>query len=445
VAIAGHREAARRVCLGLHALQHRGRAAASIVASDGTVIRQRSGAGTVVNALPTAELSELRGGISLGQVHRRAHTRMSYGRTHHGPVAVAMAGRFSNGERLRGELREAGAVFTTGTDSEVLIHLIARSTQRTAVNRIVDALWKVEGSFSAIFCTEDRLVAVRDPRGFRPLSLGYVDGATAVATSDTALRAMGGRAHRLVNPGEMVILDATSSQSVQPFPRQERAACVQEFVAVAARRADAFGMPVYPVRVGLGERLAKEHPCEEADVVIGLPGDGAACALGFSKVAGLPFREALVTLEPPRAGWTAGDDDRLRAPFAAVPAVVQEKHLVLVVSALSTGDQISQATRALREAGARAIHLRIASPPLLTACPFGVASPATDELAWPGVSGILELSRRVDADSVGYLSRDGLHAVVGKRNDGTRLFCDACFSGNFPVPPEEPEDQLPLF
>ncbi|MBT3218665.1 MAG: amidophosphoribosyltransferase [Proteobacteria bacterium] len=454
--IAGHRHAAQQLYLGLHALQHRGREGAAIVASDGNLLRRRRGTGLVQEVFTGPILQELQGNLAIGQVHgagygqrpTQVQDRLVFARYALGQIAIAVGGRFSNGVRLKKELQERGAVFHTAAEAEILMHLMARSPQRTMVNRLVDALWKVEGAFSVLVSTEDRLVGVRDPRGFRPLIQGRLNNATVLASEDTAIRMMGGTVIREVPPGEMVIVDSSAARRVSPFPKQRRTACVHEFVGLASADAEVFGLSTYSMRVALGERLAREQPCP-GDVVVAIPTAGVPQALGYAKVVQKPFREGLI-----RAPYTgrqylepAGGVERFgtRVLHTAVPAVAFEKRVVVVASSLVTGRGISKAVQLVREAGAVEVHLRIAAPPVLNSCPYGVGCPTPEELIYPTNTSLAEMARKVGSDTIGFLSLDGLHAIVGRRVDGTTTHCDACFSGNYPLPPEEPVDQLPLF
>jgi len=369
-----------------------------------------------------------------------------------GQLAVAMAGRFTNGPILRRELKEQGAVFTTVGDAEVLLHLIARSGQKTLVNRLVDALWRVEGGFALLVLSEDKLIAVRDPHGFRPLVRGRLQGSTVLASEDGPVRFLGGEIRGEVQPGQMVVVDALGESALMPFARRDRAACIQEPLHLAGVDAHVFGQATYPIRVALGERLAREAPCPQADVVVGLPGAGAAIATGYGRVADKPVREGLVPaiyaagrryVEPPREIRDFG----ARLQWTPVPAVVDGQVVALVVAAVAQGDIVHKAVRLLENAGAKEIHVRVASPPLHHACPYGVTSPTTDELASQRLGTPVDVSRWLGADSLGYLSAGSLHAIVGRRADGHRQWCDGCFSGQWPVVPveEEERNQLDLF
>lgn len=457
--VARHREAAHRVYLGLHSLQHRGTRGAGIAVSDGEFMQFHRGDGTVAEVFGGPHLQALTGSAAVGLVYGNASKErpvldggegdgIVFCRYRDGQLALALSGRFTNGERLRTELKHQGAVFRSGSDAELLVHLMAHSQQRTVVNRLVDALWKVEGSFSLLLCTEDRLVAVRDPRGFRPLVMGAVGDGVLFSTEDAAIRYAGGESLRQLAPGEMVIVDARGVQQVRPFSDRPQTACIHEFVALASPQARVFGQEAYGARVGLGQRLAREAPCPEGRVVVGLPGPGEAAAIGFARTARTPLEQGLLMNElsrrdvegPPSA--IAGFEARQQ--FTVVPAAVEERTVVLVAGTLVTGSTIKLAVQLLLDARATEVHLRVASPPIRQGCPYGVNGPTADELLASVHGDAAAMSAALGVSSIGFLSSDGLHAVVGRRVDGASQYCDACFSGTYPIPPDEPDDQLPL-
>ncbi|MBW1880572.1 MAG: amidophosphoribosyltransferase [Deltaproteobacteria bacterium] len=459
--IAGHRLAAHLTYIGLHALQHRGQDGAGIVVSDGDLLRGIHGSGLVQEAFAGTLLQGLRGQSAIGQVVRSGrdtqHAAMAAQRLpllvryRGGQLAVAMTGRFTNGSLLRQRLKDDGALFTTLADAEILLHLLATSRQKTLVNRLVDALWQVEGAFSIVLLSEDRMIAVRDPNGFRPLLRGRHEGATVVATEDGPIRFLGGEIRSEIEPGQMVIVDEHGESAVRPFPSRPRSACIQEYVEIAPADAHVFGQATYSLRVALGERLARERPSAGAEVVVSLPGAATPIGVGYARVAGLPAKEGLVRtpytrrnyVEPPQELRDFGS--RLR--WTPVPVVVDQQVVVLVVASITTGEMVRKAVRLLRGAGAREVHLRVASPPVTGTCHYGVSSPTADELATSRHGGPVELSGWLGTESVGFLSVESLHAILGCRTDGTPQWCDGCFSGDYPVVPAEEleKDQLPLF
>lgn len=454
-AVMGHRDAPQLAYLGLHALQHRGTLGVGLITSDGHLLRSQHGVGRVPGALARAGLRQLAGPLAAGLVYGSAeHTspaepgvvdadRMVLGRYRSGQMAAGVSGRFTNGSRLRRELTQAGAMFQTPSDAELLLHLVAQSGQKTFVNRLVDALWKIEGAFSLVVLTEDRLVAVRDPSGFRPLVLGSLGDAILVSSEDAAIRYVGGEVRRVVGPGEILILDPEGQQSVRPFSGAERHACVHEFVSLAGSDAEIFERPVHAVRIALGEALAAEHPCPGADVVVPVPGAELQAA-GYAAVQQRPVVQAL--LPDPRVMELEPLPEELSESgvrgWRAVPAAIEGRCLCVVAASSVTGRALSQIVRALHEAGAGAIHLRVASPLVRTVCAYGVSSPATDELLHILHEG--SVGEVLGAESVALLSLPVLREVVASAAAPLGL-CDACFSGDAPLELEDPDDQLPLF
>ncbi|MEZ4319873.1 MAG: hypothetical protein R3F61_20350 [Myxococcota bacterium] len=439
--IAGHAAAAGLTGQGLRALQHRGTLGVAFAVADGNQVRSLRSRGRV-DSVALDAVGQIHGTMALGQVFGGLGSpdvsglpldggdRMVVGHLTGGPMAVAIAGRLTNGTRLRRELKAKGALFQTESDAEVLLHLIAQSAQRTPVNRIVDALWKVEGAFSALLLGPSVLVAVRDPRGFRPLMVGRLEGALAISTEDTAIRDAGGEVQRSVHPGEMVVVDRGGVQSVRPFPPQGPARCAMELVGLARHDASVFERSPYEVREALGRNLGTEAPCSEAEVVVALPED-EPYGIGYARAANVPYERGLL----PGYG-TAGEDTR----WMTVPAVVRGRRVVLVSRSLLTGRVLKRAVAQLRAAQAVDVHVRIALPPIQKACVYGVPSPTTDELAWTHHRDLDELALWLDVVSVGFSTHEGTRSVLGEAG-----WCLACVTGEHPVAPEEPDDQLPLF
>lgn len=441
--VCNHREAVHLTYLGLHALQHRGRAGVSLAGSDGTSIRSTAHRGRVSEALGAAELAGVVGSIAAGTVwggtpSDGGASRLVVGRTSLGSVAAMVSGRFTNGDRMRSELQSGGALFIGESDAELLLHLVARSSLKTIVNRMVDALFGVTGAYAALLLTEDRLVAVRDPAGFRPLWLGRLDEGWAVSSDDAALGFAGAAPERMVAPGEMVILEGGRDPIVvKPFRPTSITPCVHELVDLARADASMFDRSVYSVRRRLGARLAKEEPCDHVDVVVAVPG-AEAQAEGFAEASGRPLAPGLLQerfapshLEEPASSRREYVG---RAQMQAVPAVVEGRRVCLVAASAPVGSTAATAVQRLVEAGATEVHVRVASPMVRRGCRYGVASPAT--LLEPGR---LREPEPLGAHSVGFLGVDGLLREAGGP------VCDACFSGEFPIPPDEADGQLDLF
>ncbi|MCB9668028.1 MAG: hypothetical protein H6734_00990 [Alphaproteobacteria bacterium] len=436
--VAGSASSAECVLDALASLQHRGGAGLAVATADGTTVRATRARGRV-DGFDREALETLPGTLAIGQVFGGlgppdlaglpldGGDRMVLGHTSGGPLAAAIAGRFTNGTRLRRELKEKGALFQTESDAEVLLHLVAQSAQRTTVNRLVDALWKVEGAFSALLLGPELLVAVRDPRGFRPLVVGQLDGALVVSSEDVAIREVGGTVQRAVAPGEMVVVLREAVQSVRPFPAQAPSRCAQELVGLARHDASIMDRSPYEVRTKLGERVGRTDPAD-VDLVLALPHD-EPFALGYARSTGHPYERGLL----PRYG-ASGED------WMVVPSVVQGRRVAIVSRSLLTGAEARKAVSRLRAAGAVEVHVRVATPPIARACVYGVPSPTTDELASARRPDPEDLRAWLDADTVGFLPLEALVDVLG-----TRGWCTACVSGDHPVAPEEADDQLPLF
>jgi amidophosphoribosyltransferase len=451
--ILGEPEAANLTYLGLHALQHRGQEGAGIACSDGHVIRASRGKGKVSDVFAGPELASMTGNVAIGHVRYSTTGESSVRnvqpfvvRYQAGQVGIAHNGNLVNAGKLRDQLERRGSIFATSSDTEVILHLIASSQQTTFVNRLVDALMPLEGAYSLVLCTERTLVAVRDPHGFRPLVLGKRGSAWVVASESCALSLIGGEFIREIEPGEMIIIDEEGVQSLRPFPRQPRRSCVFEHIYFARPDSEMFGAGVYERRLELGRVLAEEHPAE-ADVVIPVPDSGVAGALGYAEEVGLPFQFGLLRshymgrtfIEPSQQIRDFG----VKLKLAPVPRLLKGKRVVVVDDSLVRGTTSRKIVRMLRAVGVAEVHLRITSPPTTGSCFYGVDTPTKEELIAHrlDVPGICD---SLGADSLGYLSLEGLRRVEG---DQRGQFCEACFSGVYPVDPhpEDPEVQMPLF
>ncbi len=451
--IFGASEAANLSYLGLHALQHRGQEGAGIAASDGQLLRLRRGRGLVSDVFAGPDIAGLRGHAAIGHVRYSTtgedtlrNVQPFVVRYQRGQLGIAHNGNLTNASLLRDELERRGSIFGTSSDTEVILHLIAASQQTTFINRLVEALSRVEGAYSLVLLTEATLVAVRDPHGFRPLVLGRRGDAWVVASETCALDLIEARYVREIEPGEMVIVDAQGMQSLRPFPRRPRRACVFEHIYFARPDSRVFGRSVYETRLELGRLLALEHPAE-ADVVVPVPDSGVTGALGYAAQSGIPYQRGLLRshyvgrtfIEPSQQIRDFG----VKLKLAPVRAVLEGKRVVVVDDSIVRGTTSRKIVRMLRDAGATQVHLRITAPPTRGSCFYGVDTPSTDELVAHrhDVESIREM---LGADSLGYLSLESLQLAEGE--DKGR-FCEACFSLDYPVDPR-PEDrvaQVPLF
>jgi len=417
--------------------------------------------GTDVLASPNSQLENLKGKLAIGQIGGLNNQTGQLERNHDvqvdqpltvrwqgGQLALAMSGRLTNGFRLRTELQEDGAVFSTASEVEVLAHLIARASKSTFVNRLVEALWSVHGSYCLTVCTEDLLIAVRDPVGFRPLMLGEMGGAIIISSEDTVLRNFECKRIREIEPGEMVIVDKRGLQIVRPFLQRPRAACVEEIVQLARNDARVFQRDVYSVRVALGASLARHQPCAQGTVAVGLPGAGVPVALGYAQELGLPYHRGLEAVSA-----TAGQDPRYisgihreanRNRYRANRAVVTDQNVVLAVPVLVTGQTVRSVIKTLRHAGAATVHVRIASPPVRYSNPYGIAMPTSEELACRQKQGLDSLTGWLGADSIGFLSLEHFRGVINVPGQPGG-WCETIYTGELPIPTEEDDSQLEMF
>ncbi len=437
--IFGHTEAANLTYLGLHALQHRGQESAGIVASEGSRLHQERGMGLVADIFSESRISRLRGNHAIG------HTRYSTSGTsrlinaqpfridcHRGEIAVAHNGNLVNAAALRFELERAGSIFSTSSDSEVILHLVARSGARTLEGAIVDALSKVEGAYSLVFLLNDRLVAVRDPHGFRPLSLGRLEGSPVVASETCAFDLIGASFERDLEPGEFLVMDASGSRSETPFPPRPARQCIFEHVYFSRPDSLVFGRSVNMTRRKMGAVLAREQPVP-ADVVVPVPDSGLVAALGYAGESGIPFDFGLVRnhyvgrtfIEPKQEIRHFG----VKLKLNAVSALLRDKRVILVDDSIVRGTTSRKIVTMVRDAGAREVHMRISCPPTIGPCHYGVDTPKREELIAAQHS-LEEIRAFIRADSLGYLTLDGLRDAVG---DGEH-FCSACFDNDYPVP-----------
>jgi amidophosphoribosyltransferase len=451
--IFGHPEAAAVTYLGLYALQHRGQEAAGIVTSGrGKGFRTRKHRGYVADVFDADSLEKLGGPHAIG------HTRYSTAGDNtddniqplaieckFGEIAVCHNGNLVNAHLLRRELVEAGSIFRTTSDTEVVLHLYARSTQKDRIDAIFDAVRRIEGAFSLLFLTEDALYGVRDPRGFRPLIVGKLGENYVLCSESCALDLIDAEYVREVEPGEMVVIDKDGLRSMRPFAEAAPAQCIFEHVYFARPDSRVFGRDVHQTRLALGRQLAREAPAD-ADVVVPVPDSGTVAAVGYSQESGLPIEFGLIRnhyvgrtfIEPRQSIRHFG----VKVKLNPVRSVIEGRRIVLIDDSIVRGTTSRKIVGMVRHAGAKEIHLRISSPPTTGPCHYGIDTPKREELI-AATHSIAEIARFVGADSIGYLSQEGLLSAVAE--DRNR-YCSACFSGNYPVPlPEEGRDQLKLF
>ena len=438
--IFGHGEAANLAYLGIHALQHRGQESAGIAAAHDGKIAVHKGMGLVADVFGDKNtLAGLPGSAAIG------HTRYStagqsvlenaqpmVARTTGGPVAVAHNGNLVNAEELRAELADQGALFQGSSDTEVLVHLYARERGGTVVERVQQALAKVRGAYSLLFLTGDALVAVRDPLGFRPLVLGRLRGAWVFASETCALDLIEAEYIREIEPGEMVVVDKDGLRTVARLAPQRQGQCVFELVYFARPDSKVFSRQVYTTRKALGRRLAAE--CKvDADVVIPVPDSGVPAALGYAEASGIPYDLGLIRshyvgrtfIEPSQSIRHFG----VKLKLNPVADVVRGKRVVVIDDSIVRGTTSRKIVKMLRDAGAREVHMRVSAPPTRWPCYYGIDTPVRSELIAASHS-VEEIARYITADTLGYLSFEGMMAAVEAQ---PKTFCGACFSGEYLV------------
>jgi amidophosphoribosyltransferase len=348
-----------------------------------------------------------------------------------GSLSVAHNGNFTNYEELRAELEQAGSIFQSTNDSEILVHLVARAAETNAVDRVASALTRVRGAFSLLFLTNKELIAVRDPHGFRPLSLGRLKDHWVIASEPTAFDLIAADFVRDVEPGEMLVIDSTGLRTYRPFPKIGRKMCIFEYVYFARPDSELEGVSVYETRKRLGQTLAKECPVT-ADLTIAVPDSGVPAALGYAQESGIPFELGLIRshyvgrtfIEPQSSIRHFG----VRLKLNPVRNTLKGKRVVVVDDSIVRGTTSRKIVKMLRDAGALEVHMRISSPPTRWPCFYGIDTPSRAELIASNHS-IDEIARYITCDTLGYLSMEGLHAAIPGPG-----FCDACFSGDYPVP-----------
>lgn len=443
VGIWGHPEAAKLTYLGLHALQHRGQEAAGIVSSDkGQLFERHVGRGLVSDIFGADALGRLNGRNALGHVRysttgpsATVNAQPFRVKTQRGELALAHNGNLVNELEVRSDLENRGSIFTTGSDTEVLVHLLARSRAPRVQDRIREAAAQVEGAYSLVLLTDDNLVGVRDPSGFRPLWLGKVGEAFVLVSETSALDLIEGTPIREVEPGEIIIIDdaGVHSERLVHAPEVPQRACIFELVYFSRPDSVVFGQSVYEARFAMGKQLAKEAPIE-ADVVIAVPDSGVSAALGYAEASGIPFKTGLIRshyvgrtfIEPEQSIRHFG----VKLKLSAVKSVLNGARVVVIDDSIVRGTTSRKIVKLLRDAGASEVHVRISSPPNRFPCYYGINTPTQDELIASRQS-IDEIQDFITADSLAYISQSGLHAAVGDNQPDNQKFCNACFSGNY--------------
>jgi len=441
----GHPDAGALTALGLHALQHRGQEAGGIVSFDGAAFHSERHIGLVGdNFTDRSVIDRLPGARAIGHVRYSTHggaggqnIQPLFADFSGGGFAIAHNGNLTNALTLQAQLQKRGSIFHSTSDTEVILHLIATSTRSLLVERVVDALKRVEGAHSLVCLSTKKMIGCRDPLGVRPLIVGDLDGAVILASETCALDIIGARFVRDVKPGEMVVVTDDGIESLFPFAPQKSRFCVFEYVYFARPDSSVEGRGVYDVRKRIGSELARERPAV-ADLVVPVPDSGTPAAIGFAEAAGLPFDLGIIRnhyvgrtfIEPSDAIRHMG----VRLKHNANRDVLAGKRVILVDDSIVRGTTSLKIVQMIREAGATEVHMRIASPPTMHSCFYGVDTPEESQLIAHRMS-VAAMAEYIKVDSLGFLSIDGLYRALGEaaRDGLAPQFCDACFTGAYPT------------
>ena len=447
VAIYSHPEAETLAYLGLHALQHRGQESAGIVSADGMSLHIHKSMGLVADIFTEKKLSRIRGTLAIG------HTRYSTTgdsallnaqpimvQSNKGMMALAHNGNLTNAQEIRSRMEAQGSIFQTSSDTEVIVHLIAQSREHTLPEAIADALRQVEGAFSLVMISPDRIFAMRDPRGFRPLAMGRISAQpdqqqdTIVFASETcAFDLIGATYEREVKPGELVIIGPEGINSLFYSPPLSQSSCIFEHVYFSRPDSRVFGRPVQESREHLGRQLAAEAPAD-ADLVVPVPDSGVTAAMGYAAESGIPLRFGLIRnhyvgrtfIEPQQSVRDFG----VKLKLNPVRSLLEGKRVVLIDDSIVRGTTSRKIVRMIRNAGAREVHMRISCPPTISPCFYGVDTPRKKELIAANNT-VEEIRRYIGADSLAYLSIEGLKKAC---HDGEKTtYCTACYTGHYPT------------
>lgn len=443
----GHEDAAAMTALGLHALQHRGQEACGIVTYNGDNFFARKALGLVDSTFSDADvIAQLRGYAAIG--HNRYATtgatmirnvQPMYADISIGGFAVAHNGNLTNAHDLRDKLVDKGSIFHSTSDTEVIVHLVAASAKDKAVDRLIDALGEITGAYALVAMAQDCMIGIRDPHGIRPLVLGRLGDAYILASETCAFDIIGAKFEREVEPGEVIVINKDGMTSLKPFEKVPPQPCIFEYVYFA--RPDSFmgGRSVYAVRKAIGAELAKEEPVPGADIVVPVPDSGTPSAIGYAQGSGLPFELGIIRnhyvgrtfIEPTQQIRHLG----VKLKHNANAKFIEGKSVVLVDDSIVRGTTSRKIVDMVRAAGAREVHMRISSPPIKYSSFYGIDTPTREELLAASMS-VEEICKHIGADSLAFVSLDGLYRALGEdgRNNEQPQFEDACFTGEYPVP-----------
>ena len=438
VAVCGRPEAAKLTYLGLYALQHRGQESAGIASLDGDRIHVHKDAGLVADVFTESILKRLSGNVAIGHVRYsttgssiQANAQPLVATYHDGSLAVAHNGNITNAALIREELEQRGAIFQSTTDTEVLIHLIAQAATRDFDEALFMSLLRLRGAYSLLLLRHDRLIAVKDPRGFRPLCFGKLGDAYVIASESCALDIMNAEYLRELAPGEMLVWRDGELRATRPFPPTDPAFCIFEYIYFSRPDSMAQSHAIYEYRTRMGEQLATEHPAD-ADVVIAVPDSSVPAAIGYAARSGIPYAMGLIRshyvgrtfIEPDQAIRDFG----ARIKYNPVRSVLAGKRVVVVDDSIVRGTTSRKIVNMIRAAGASEIHMRISAPPWVNPCYFGIDTPRREKLIASTAGSVEEIRRHIGCDSLGFLSLEGLLRAVPRSQE----YCTACFTGNYP-------------
>jgi amidophosphoribosyltransferase len=443
--IFGHPDAGATTALGLHALQHRGQEACGIVTFDGEHFHAHKAMGLVGDNFGSASvIRRLKGTVAVGHV-RYATTGETVLRNvqplfadfEFGGLTVAHNGNLTNALAIRKALVRRGSIFHSTSDTETIIHLVATSHYSTVVDRLIDAMRQLEGTYSLVAITRRKLIGMRDPYGVRPLVLGRLDGALILCSETCALDIIGAQFVRDVEPGEMIVIDEQGVRSIKPFAKVPRRFCIFEYIYFARPDSTMEGRNVYEVRKRIGAELARESPVE-ADMVVPVPDSGVPASIGYAEQSGIPFEFGIIRnhyvgrtfIEPSQHIRLLG----VRLKHNANAARLKGKRVVLVDDSIVRGTTSVKIVQMVRNAGAKEVHLRISSPPTTHPCFYGIDTPERRELL-AATRNLTEMARYIGVDSLAYVSIDGLYRAVDEpgRDPVRPQYCDACFTGDYPI------------
>jgi amidophosphoribosyltransferase len=435
----GNSDAANLTFLGLYALQHRGQESAGIATSHNGKFKLVKEMGLVSEIFNHKILSELNGNISIGHV-RYSTTGSSHIKnaqpflvdTSKGTIAIAHNGNLVNSKELHDELKSEGAIFQSTLDSEIIVHLISRSKHQNIIDAFMESLNQVKGAYSLVLLASNSLIAARDPYGFRPLCLGKLKDSYIVASETCALDLIQAEYVRDLEPGEILIIDKDGLKTIMPFSFHQKAFCIFEFIYFARPDSSIFGKNVHEIRKAFGRQLAKEHPVK-ADLVMAVPDSGNCAALGYSEESQIPFEIGMIrnhyigrTFIQPSQEIR---DLEVKIKLNPIKEIIKGKDIIVIDDSIVRGTTSRQRVKTLRDAGAKKIHLRISSPPITGSCFFGIDTPKREKLIASSKK-IEEIMEYIGADSLGYLSLEGLIKASGFPKEN---FCTACFSGEYPI------------